>query len=276
MNPELDDIFVLGESVLLARSGVTEGKALGTASQRDLHIARDLLTNRAYHYAKFAENRHIGRVVGKRTLGRVQDRVRGELLALLDDFAQGRVDETELRDEIVRLMKTAWRDVFVAGLRASAHDRQTITTLNADDQRWLRGAMSHEMRFLNRFVSAVIESSWKMPLERRVEMYVRTLESFYDSARVIGMPGLAVLHWVGPEDRRTCAGCRYLFDHSPYTKLTLPTTPRAGATPCLSNCRDRLVVRVGTADEVRALEHDAAVLRERHVNALRRIKRTKR
>lgn len=40
-----------------------------------------------------------------------------------------------------------------------------------------------------------------------------------------------------------CNGCRFLSEHSPYVKESIPTTPRAGSTRCLNNCRCKLVAR---------------------------------
>ena len=57
-----------------------------------------------------------------------------------------------------------------------------------------------------------------MPYPRRIHMYARSLMSFFDSARVIGLPDTSVIHWLGPDDQVTCEGCKYLFAHSPYSK----------------------------------------------------------
>jgi hypothetical protein len=40
-----------------------------------------------------------------------------------------------------------------------------------------------------------------------------------------------------------CKGCEYIVERQPYPKGRLPAVPRSGATPCLMNCRHKLVVR---------------------------------
>jgi hypothetical protein len=65
-----------------------------------------------------------------------------------------------------------------------------------------------------------------------------------------------------------------LFRNNLYTKKTLPTVPRSGATVCLTNCRDRLLVR--RVDSKTALETTyGGKTREQHVGALARIKQGK-
>jgi len=140
------------------------------------------------------------------------------------------------------------------------------------DDKWLRSAMTHEMRFLNGFLRQIVEKTHKMPLDRRVEMYANALSSFYESARVSALPWEVVIHWAGPNNKITCPGCKYLFEHSPYSKADLPTTPRAGSTPCLTNCRDRLLIRRVEPQEASAVA-EAGLTGEQHIRNLRKIKR---
>lgn len=133
--------------------------------------------------------------------------------------------------------------------------------------------MTHEMRFLNKFIAAVTEGTYKMPLDRRTKMYVDALESFYDSARVIGLPATSVLRWTGKKDNRVCASCQYLHKHNPFHKRTLPTVPRAGLTICLTNCRDRLLVRVVESAKAIEVLQGSKYTRDGHVRNLLEIKR---
>jgi hypothetical protein len=179
-------------------------------------------------------------------------------------------------------MKTAWRDVYLAGIRAGGFPGQgagkgkMLVQLSSEmgDEHWLKTAMQHEMRFLNKFLNAIVEDDFVMPLDRRARMYVNALTSFYESARMISLPDTVLIHWSGPDDKVTCPSCRYLFENSPYTKFNLPTTPRAGMTLCLTNCRDKLVVRRVGADQVQAVLTESKYTRGGHVSNLRKIKRT--
>lgn len=281
---EYDDLFLYSPSFLIAEQAegagaVFEGKAVGTASLADLslkNVMHELVGPQLPNYAK---ERKKGQSVGKRKLKDVQGRVRTALLTEIGRYEAGATSGKALQASVEKLMKMAWRDVFMAGIRASGKPptgpgTKSLVYLAKGDDKWLKGAVQHEMRYLNGFMRAVIDQTYKMSLDRRVEMYVRTLESFYDSARVIGMPSDVVFHWSGPWDERSCKGCDYLFQHNPYTKATLPTVPRAGLTPCLSNCRDRLLIRRVGAAAVAKVEAESKT-REQHVRALQRIKRKK-
>jgi hypothetical protein len=79
--------------------------------------------------------------------------------------------------------------------------------------------------------------------------------------------------WKGPHDKKTCESCNYLFEHSPYSKWTLPTTPRSGMTLCLTNCRDRLFVRRVPPEVAEEDVKGLLVRRNRHIRDLRKIKK---
>jgi hypothetical protein len=237
-----DDLFVWP---------IAEGKAMGTAREVDIvFLDKDQTIQAMTQPDAFKLARKSGVTMGRRKLSEVQRHVRRQLKTWLTRFLNGTIDEDQLRERSVRLMKNAWRDVFRAGVKAAGIKglaRGVPPELTQDDTRWLRSAMQHEMRFLNGMLRAVIDETYVMPLPRRVELYVRTLESFYDSARVIGLPATMLIHWSEPKDEKVCASCVYLYEQSPYTKATLPTTPRSGATlcVCLLDCRVRVLTRLG-------------------------------
>ena len=276
---EYDDLFVFAPSFVVVRDGLIEGKSVGTAPEVDLlFLDLDKTISAAMDPETFAKERKGGATVGKRRLDQVKDRVNAELLRIVLRHDSGKSTLAEFRRDAVSLMKVAWRDVFHAGVRSTgirgvgSGRKGTLVKLEPEDEAWLRSAMKHEMSFLNGMIQAVDEGTYKMPLDKRVAMYVRTLESFYDSARVMGLPATVTIRWTGANDERTCVGCRYLFQHSPYTKKTLPTTPRAGLTPCLSNCRDRLVIRQATPEEVIRVTGESRYTRGGHVKNLRKLK----
>ncbi len=171
--------------------------------------------------------------------------------------------------------------MFFAGVRSSGvpgdmGDKKWRLQTSPEDEKWLKSAMQHEMRFLNKMLKAIVEDDYKMPLARRVRMYIDALESFYNSARVIGLPIQTLFHWkLSPEGikkKNICASCQYLADNSPYTKKTLPTTPRSGLTLCLTNCRDKLVARRVSNEKVIEVNENSPA-KSTHIQKLRRIKR---
>jgi len=205
----------------------------------------------------------------------VQEHIRTALLPVIQKYQE---DPKKLRAEVVKLMKVAWKDVYLAGLRAGgmpgagAGKKGPLVTIVSTDDKWLRGAMQHEMRFLNGFLRQVIEKTYKMALDRRVEMYCNSLSSFYESARVSALPWEVVIHWAGPNNEATCPGCKYLFEHNPYSKANLPTVPRACLTSCVTNCRDRLLIRRVEPKAATAVAQ-AGLTGKQHIRNLRLIKR---
>jgi len=281
---QYDDLFVYAPSFAYweavteggVRPHLFEGKSLGTAPEVDLaFLDKDKTMDAFLRPEDFAQARKKGVTVGRRALKRVQRRVLDELLPLVLDHDNGKTWNTDFKADATKVMKRAWREVFVAGVRSTGitgSASHAPVEFSKADEKWLKSAMQHEMRFLNSFVSAVTEQSYKMPLERRTKMYVDALESFYDSARVIGLPATSVFRWTGKKDKRVCESCQYLKDNSPYHKKNLPTTPRSGMTVCLTNCRDRLLVRVvSSEDALKVLAEGPS--RNVHIKRLRAIKR---
>lgn len=280
---EEDDLFILAPSVLyverLIESGrLFEGKSVGTSKEIDLlFLDLDQTIRAKTRPNQFSADRKKGVTVGKRVLDRVQKHVESELLRIMRRHDANKYPTFEaFKKDAIALMKPAWKQVFEAGVRSSGVKGSgsatgPIVKLTPDDEKWLRSAMAHEMQFLNGFMTAVDEGTYRMPLPQRVRMYARTLEAFYDSARVIGLPATVMMHWSGPHNERTCVGCAYLFEHSPYTKKTLPTVPRAGLTPCLSNCRDKLLIRQTTSEAVIS-RTESSLTRGTHLKNLRKLK----
>jgi hypothetical protein len=192
-------------------------------------------------------------------------------------FESERIDGDLFAQAVRQAMRVAWRESFLAGVRAAGHpavgvSRPGLAKLDPADEKWLEGAMRHEMTFLNRFIRDVRTGEGRMPYPRRARMYVDALQSFFDSGRVIGLPANVLIYWSGPNDKRTCASCAYLFAYHRFTKATLPTAPRSGLTLCLSNCRDKLLVRQEDPAKVVDVTHEGPT-RETHIRNLRTIKR---
>jgi hypothetical protein len=284
MNAEFDDLFVFMPSFLLAErleayGGVFEGKAIGTAEIADLALKKDQLFAKDSDPKAFANERKKGQTVGGRKFKAATKAAKTGLLRTIRRFQQEKIEEKEFRREATKTLRVAWRDVFLSGLRAGGTKGEgsgkgkVLVKLDVGDDKWLRSAVQHEMRFLNKFLTAIIENTYTMPLKRRVGMYVDALESFYDSSRVIALPSNIAIWWQGPNDKRTCPSCEYLFENSPYSKITLPTTPRSGLTICLTNCRDRLWIKRVPPEKAESMVTGALVERQRHIRKLRKIKK---
>jgi hypothetical protein len=268
--------------IVWAPSMLVEGKSVGTAHKADLILAKHLLAPHNVPVEDHAKKIKIGVTVGRKKLREVMDRAQRLFAGQYANYTAGRLTPDALRASVLETMREAWRDAFMAGIRAAgvpgsergSGKLHIPDVLPAADELWLKSAMAHETTYLNRFLTALVEDTTTMPPLRRIGMYVDALGSFYESGRLIGLPESVLLWWAGPNDKRSCAGCRFLHEQGPYTKFTLPTTPRAGLTPCLTHCRDRILVRRAGIEEVAATAKAARYTREGFIAALRRIKKT--
>jgi len=283
--PEYDQSIIYAPSYVLAeqlesQGLVFEGKAIGTAREADIVLTKNLGVDPIWvtNPEKYAGERKKGATVGRRKMKEATKKARKSLLTSIARFESGVIKGSELKKQMVKTMKVAWRDSFLAGVRASGTPgvgkgkKGAVVSLTPADEKWLKSAMKHEMQFLNKFWSAIVEGTWKMPLIRRANMYVDALENFYESGKVIGLGQNTKITWAGPHDKKTCPSCQYMFEHNPYTKFSLPTTPRSGLTICLTNCRDKIVARrVDPAVYEKLLE--TGLWRSTHIKNLRKIKK---
>ena len=270
-----DDLFVFVPD----ESPLFEGKALGTASIEDLALSKHKMFVQDIDPQAFAKKRQKGMTVGGRKFKETTKRTKRELLRTISHFQKDKIAEKELRKEATKTMRMAWRDVFLAGLRSGGAQGEgsgkgkVLVKLGPGDDKWVRSAVQHEMRFLNHFLDQIVDGSYVMPIKRRLKMYMDSLNSFYNSAKVIALPINVAVWWHGPHDKTTCPSCQYLFENSPYSKLTLPTTPRSGLTICLTNCRDRLWIKRVPPEKAESMMVGALVERQQHIRRLRKIKR---
>jgi hypothetical protein len=259
---------------------LAEGKSIGTADLDDLALLQDIARKKDHNLVQFAKERKTGSGVGKRKLKQVQQRTEAGLRKLIDQWDDQELDEKQFRKQATKLMRQAWRDVFLAGVRAGGTKSSGLrgkddpmALLGPGDDKWLKSAVRHEMGFFNKLLDAIVTNDYVMPIPRRVKMYVKALDSFYDSARIISLPKNVIIHWAGPRGANMCPSCEFLFDNSPYTAANLPTTPRSGATMCLTNCRDWLYIRRVPPKKAKEVLEGAKYKRSGLIKKLRKIKR---
>jgi hypothetical protein len=145
-------------------------------------------------------------------------------------------------------LKRGYYAAFEMGLYSSGV-RKFGVVMSKDDQAYVEGAIRHELEYFDRLLGEISSGTYKGRLSDRLAAYSDAMKHIYYAGRIMGTPSGHVVDWVSPMDRNTCKGCAFLFRHSPYVKDKLPTTPRAGDTPCLNRCRCRLVVRKASPEE---------------------------
>lgn len=276
IEPLYDDTFIFTAS--MQQGLLLEGKAIGSAAPEDLKLVRNMMYAFDADPKNYAKRVKTGSSAGRKKLAEIQESTRTSLVSAIGLWYGKKLDEASFKKRVIKTMRTAWREVFLAGLRGGGTEGVMIGTKTRSmvsspkDEAWLASATRQEMGYLNKFLDAIVEDDYTMPLVQRVMLYVKTLRSFYESARVIALPEQCVLHWVGPHDTKSCAGCKYLFEHSPYTKFTIPSVPAAGVTSCISACRDRILVRAATLAEVQQVGTSSKYTREGHLRNLRALK----
>jgi hypothetical protein len=205
-------------------------------------------------------------------------------------FEQGKITHKQMVSSSADTIKKSYETSFELGLRAQGRgsfgiDRKKKKLANATEKAWLQSEIDDEIRYLKKFLDDVkrgavpsdddedAEPSPKMRKGRRVKMYSDALDSVYAAGQVYGAPAGSVIHWVRTIDE-SCPECILLESLSPFTKENLPTTPRAGHTRCLSNCKCRLAIDL-PSEEVYNAVSKAGMTRAQY-NRLLKISREQR
>ncbi len=160
---------------------------------------------------------------------------------ILKKFIDGKIKKDEAEKQLRKLFRETYRQAFLMGWRSSG--LSDWVELSDEDWQWLESALKEEFTYLSQFLDDIQKGYQKMPYRRRWQMYVDTLEHVFWVGKISVIPEAFVIDWVVDSKAERCKGCLFLKLNSPYTVFTLPTVPKAGATPCLSNCRCKLRAR---------------------------------
>jgi hypothetical protein len=277
---------------------VHEAKAIGTArvggdlAVRDARLRAHWPSSQRYHVRQASTN-----VI--RDLDPVQEEAARAIGTLLRNWLGGATTFERLELESAKRWREAYERTREIGRTASGIERMhPEPAILHEEETWFRSAVREELRFWHLFLQ-----EWKASLAaaekidedeirekaidrvngrgwERFNAYLRALRFMYESARILALPDNTLIYWMGPkpvaqdpnEAGHICGGCTYMMERSPFPKNRLPAVPRDGSTACLTNCRHRIVVRLGrslneVADRARALP-----TREAMVQALRVIK----
>lgn len=115
--------------------------------------------------------------------------------------------------------------------------------MDNEDRRWMETFLRKEFDYWKNFMEDIKNGRGKLDYKRRLNMYVDTLRSAYNSGKVLHAPPNTVYDWV-MHPGESCKHCLFLKNNSPYLKSNLPTIPSSGDTQCKSNCNCQLKPRV--------------------------------
>ena len=245
-----------------------EVKAIGSSSAQTGR--RDsMFLSRLKSSPNYKRNLRTQQSQGKTQLASLTKEATRELHMMLKQYHEGSKTFSSLQKDSANFFEHFYKRVWEAGRKASG---LTLYMPDVNPTRkevdWLQSSIREELTYWQSFMKEVKEgevlfddevdtSDLKPPrrkrtVEERIEMYFIGLDAVFENGRVGGMPNDVLFYWFGPKpgSKGICAGCSYIVERQPFTKSTLPAVPRSGATPCLSNCRHKIVVRKATLQEV--------------------------
>jgi len=225
---------------------LAEGKAIGSASMKANVGERDRFM-RNIPTARVREAIQRSSANASRVLTRIYNSYRRSLQGVVGDLSAQTTDIREARLRSSKLIREAYERVRVVARNASGMARLGAdTAIFREEEKWFRSAVREEVGYFHGFLDD-IENNRTHRIAERVEDYTKAIRFMYEAARVQAMPDNVLLYWTGPrkrDDPKVCEGCEYLMERSPFPKDTIPAVPRDGQTPCLVNCRHRILVRV--------------------------------
>lgn len=172
---------------------------------------------------------------------RYKEKMKKEFGDLVSQLDAGKITKNQFVARSRVLFKAGYEKAYRLGTDAAGLD---FMKLPKEDLKWLTRARSHEYKFLDKFANDIVAKRGKMAYQDRAAMYVGNIDGMFDAGRVDGYPKESTLvYWELGASEQPCGDCIDLAMHSPYTPDELPTTPRAGNTKCLSNCKCSLRIR---------------------------------
>ena len=199
-----------------------------------LRVTRQTLQNMA---------RYPGVVIEEAELSKSLPKLRQEYFREIDGIAQ------DLEDGRINLKTFDRRshDAITKNFRKT-YESHLGRALDEGDELYLQRAAQTEMKHARAFGRDIKGGRLRMPRAKRSGMYANTLNGISWNAMVEKQPDNVRIRWkLGTAEH--CVDCIILASQSPYTKASLPTTPRAGATACLSNCKCKLTFQVGVLSQ---------------------------
>lgn len=175
----------------------------------------------------------------------------GDMVQLWHDRRQSRFSASIYRDSAKKILKDYYTKAYLLGIKSSGVRKGAMPEkdyrLSQEDQNWINSAYRQELRFFNKAISVIADQESEDYTRRRVKAYSDSLTYVFEGAKVRYSPSNSIIYWRLGEAEH-CPSCIYLQSLSPYTRETLPTTPKAGMTLCLHNCKCKLVVQNVSSD----------------------------
>ena len=144
-----------------------------------------------------------------------------------------------------------YKKAYMSGALRSGNQYYKELGLTQSDAAIARSGGTVESGFWKSFVKDVADKSYPASrIDQRALMYAQAIEAQHWNGYVAGLGPDSQLAWIlGDPETDHCTDCEEIAANSPYTPSTLPTTPRAGDTDCLSRCYCELA-EITTPDQL--------------------------
>jgi len=190
-----------------------------------------------------------------------------ELKGIIDTYSsgRGRLPFGKVRSRIENKLRAAHTNAFEFGMRAAGLTGFVEPTNDPTIKKRIDSALKEELKYLNKFLNQLEVGQARGNPVRRIAAYAETVESSFEQGRIMAMPSVSIIHWHLESDD-PCPDCVLISRHSPFTRETLPTVPRAGLTRCLNHCQCSLEVQPVTEKRI-------GQVRRKHLSRKELIKR---
>lgn len=175
---------------------------------------------------------------------RLEKRMNALLKKLRHADPSKRMTKTQFKKQMKAALGMAYLDAYKLGTRASGLGRANVGLedhVGVDEKKWVDNVLKQESKHFNKFLQSMITGESNKKARMRIRNYSNAVRSVFESSRILQLPEGSIIHWVLQSDV-PCRECKLLHSMSPFTKETLPTTPKAGSTRCLSYCYCKLRV----------------------------------
>jgi len=179
-----------------------------------------------------------------------------DMNTLISRYERGLINTSQAMRGWRDLTKNNYLKMFNAGTKAVGNPYYRDMGLTRKDQAFIGKARRAEANYFKRFLHDIKDPLHGAPkgtpggrpkvhsYQKRAEYYAKSGKAQFYNGMVAGAGDKLLITWVlGVPQTEHCDRCPVLAARQ-YTWSTLPTTPRAGDTPCLFNCYCHLEFKV--------------------------------
>lgn len=236
--------------VLKELHSMQESKAVGSAKGK-LDPSKQAAIQTAQRGTRFVSSVRAHARQARKQLDAVVSSFEKSVISEIKRYHSKKIEYPKLKTRTTLMLKGASEQAFQLGVKSAGIVTPTgsLYKLTSHEKKWLDSYLKEEVGHWNKFLDAVRKGQSDRKTLQRVKRYAEAIRSVFESGRVLSVGPDVIIHWV-LESGNPCPDCKTLHRYSPYTADSLPTTPKAGQTRCLSNCYCTLRIVKSSPKEV--------------------------